>query len=195
MLKKLYHWMGKKVHTPYATPFLALLFFVEAIFFVPVDPILIIFCLERPKQSLWYATVATASSVIGGIVGYMIGLALWNSAGPAILQSSFVSSIMSQKTFNYLSQQYNIYSHWAILILGFTPLPYKAATLSAGFCNIALLPFVCFSVIARGARFFLIGFTIKIWGIQIKQFIDRYFNILVTLTIVVITLLFLIFKN
>ncbi len=186
MLRKLYDWMGKKVHSPYATPFLGILFFIEAIFFLPVDPILILFCLERPKLSFKYATIATICSVLGGISGYLIGFTLWNSIGPQILQSKIISSIISPETFNYLSVQYSKYAHWAILIAGFSPIPYKAATLSAGFFNIAFTPFVLFSVIARGARFFLVAIIIRVWGTQIKQFIDQYFNLLVTLTMTVI---------
>jgi len=181
--------MGKKVHSPYATPFLVFLFFIEALFFIPVDPILIIYCLERKDWALRYAALATAASVVGGMVGYFIGFTLWQTVGPQILHTSFVSSIISPTTFAYLAKQYNHYAHWAILVAGFSPIPYKAATLSAGFCNISFIPFVFFSIIARGARFFLIAGVIKIWGQQIKQFIDRYFNLLVTLTMIVIVLL------
>ena len=186
MLKKIYTWMGQKVHSPYAEPFLGFLFFTEAIFFLPVDPILILFCLERPNKSLRYATIATIFSVLGGMTGYLIGFSLWQTAGPKILDSWLVSSIMSPATFASLAHKYEVYSHWAVLVAGFSPIPYKAATLSAGFCKISFLPFVFFSIIARGARFFMFAIAILIWGPQIKLFIDRYFNLLVVLTMALI---------
>jgi len=178
--------MGQKVHSKYATPFLAFLFFIEAIFFLPIDPILALFCIERREKSYFYATIATAASVIGGITAYFIGLFLWQSIGPQIVHSQFVTYIIKPETFHYLCAQYNYYAHWAVLIAGFSPLPYKAATLTAGFCRISFIPFVLFSIVARGARFFLIAWILKRWGKQIKKYIDRYFNLFVVLTIIVI---------
>lgn len=194
MLKKLYDWMGTKVHSKYATTFLAFLFYVEAIFFLPTDPILMLYCLERRKKSYWYATIATIASVLGGITGYLIGLFLWKTVGPQIIHSTTMAYIIKPETFHYLCCQYNIYAHWAVLIVGFSPLPYKAATLSAGFCEISFIPFVAFSIIARGARFFLVAWTLKTWGKQIKKYIDRYFNLLVGLFVIIVIAAILIFK-
>ncbi len=176
LLRKLYDWMGSKVHTPYAIVWLATLFFIEALFFVPVDPLLVLFCVSNQKKSLRYASIATIFSVLGGIVGYCIGAWAWQS-----ICTQLVSWLISENTFFYLTQKYQLYQNWAVLIAGFTPLPYKAITLSAGFCHLSFIPFVLCSLIARGARFFLIAGMIKIWGIQMKIFIDRYFNQLVVL--------------
>lgn len=178
MLKRIYDWLGSKVHSKYADPFLCVLFFLEALVLVPVDPILILYCLEHRKRALQYAAMATISSVIGGISGYFLGSFLWDMVGQQILNFKIISYILPQETFFYLKMQYHKYAHWAILISGFTPIPYKAATLSAGFCKLPFLPFIFFSCIARGARFFLVAIIIRIWGSKIKLFIDRYFNIL-----------------
>ena len=176
LLKRLYDWMGKKVHAPYATLLLGALFFIEAIFFVPVDPLLILYCVENQKRSLFYATVATLASVTGGFAGYLIGAYAWQSVG-----STLITWIISEKTFLQAVETYHAYQNWAVLIAGFTPLPYKAITLSAGFCRLPLLPFLVCSLIARGARFFLLAGAIHLWGSGIKIFIDRYFNQLVVL--------------
>jgi len=189
MLKRIYDWMGTKVHSPYATPFLSFIFFIEAIFFIPVDPILALYCIEQREKSFWYATIATISSVVGGMAAYLIGFTLWQTVGPQIIHSQTVNYVLSPETFAYLCEQYQIYAHWAVLILGFSPLPYKAATLSAGFCSISFLPFVLFSVIARGARFFLVALVLNTWGVQIKKYIDRYFYLLVVLFLVIIVAL------
>ena len=114
---------------------------------------------------------------------------MWEGIG-----AKLVSWIISENTFNNAVLKYKLYQNWAVLIAGFTPLPYKAVTLSAGFCKLSLMPFIVFSLISRGARFFLIAGAIRIWGIQIKNFIDRYFNQLVILFTIIIILSFLLLK-
>jgi membrane protein YqaA with SNARE-associated domain len=178
--------MGAQVYSPYATPILALLFYLEAIIFLPTDPMLIVYCIERRDKAYRYATVATLSSVLGGITGYGIGFMLWHTVGPQIIHSSVVNYIMTPAMFHYLKSLYHQYEGWAILVAAFTPIPYKAATLSAGFCNLSLAPFIIASLIGRGARFYLYAITISIWGKQIKEYIDRYFNLLVLLAMILI---------
>jgi len=174
VLKRMYNWCGQQVHTAYAVPLLALLFFVEAIFFVPVDPLLILYCIEDRMQAFYFATIATISSVMGGLMAYFIGFALWEACGRAL-----VGILFSPETFSNVVHSYEQYESWAVLIAGFTPIPYKAITLSAGFCKLPLVPFIIFSLIGRGARFYLIAFGIRLWGDRVKEYIDRYFNLLV----------------
>jgi len=176
MLKRLYDKLGTYVHSQYATPLLAILFFIESIFFIPVDPLLMLYCMERQKRALWYAFIATISSVAGGIMAYGIGLIVWDTIGQLL-----VNHIISQQLFDRVVQAYAKHEALVILTAGFTPLPYKAITLSAGFCNIPFIPFVGYSFIARGARFFLIAGLMHFWGAQIKEYIDRYFNLFVLL--------------
>jgi len=181
MLKRLYDWLGMQVHKPYAIPLLGALFFIEAIFFIPVDPLLVVFCIERQRQALYLAAVATFASVLGGIAGYFVGFGIWESVGQKL-----VSIILSQETFDTAVARFEQYQSWAVLIAGFTPLPYKAVTLAAGFCRLPLLPFIINSFIARGSRFFLVAGVIYIWGERIKEYIDQYFNILVLLFMVIL---------
>jgi len=195
MLKKIYDWLGSKVQSKYANPFFCILFYLEAIVLIPVDPILILYCLENRKNSLNYALMATISSVLGGITGYFLGAFLWFHFGQQILSFKIISYILPQQTFYYLRSLYHQYATWAILISGFTPIPYKAATLSAGFCQLPIVPFICFSCIARGARFFLVAITIRIWGKHIKDFIDKYFNLLSIIFMALVIIMFLFFKN
>lgn len=183
ILKNIYDWMGKQVHSKYADLTLGLLFFIEAIFFIPVDPILILYCLEQRKKAIWYATIATITSTLGGITAYYIGNILWDSLGIKIIHA--LSSI---ETFEQICYQYKIYEYWAVLIAGFTPFPYKIVTLTAGFCRLPLLPFIICSIIGRGARFFLVAILIKIYGDKIKTFIDKYFNQLVLIFTLLIIL-------
>lgn len=181
-VKNWYNWIGKQVHTPYATPVLILMFFIEAtIFFIPVDPLLILYCLEHRSKTMYYATVATLSSVVGGVFGYLIGFTLWQTIGQLI-----VTFIISPTTFAKVVHWFTHYENAAVLIAGFTPIPYKAVTIGAGFCKLPIIPFITYSIIARGARFFLLAGIIRLWGDQIKEYIDRYFNLLVVLFVSVV---------
>lgn len=185
-MRRLYDWMGKQVYSPYAEVTLGVLFYIEAIFFLPTDPMLIMYCIERRDKAYRYATIATITSVLGGLTGYFIGYVLWHIAGQQIIHHPFVSYIMTPETFNHLCGLYKQYEALAILAAAFTPIPYKAATLTAGFCNLSLMPFIIASLIGRGARFYLYAITISIWGKQIKQYIDRYFNLLVVCAMIAI---------
>ncbi len=181
-IKKLYDWMGTRVYSPYANLILGFLFFIEAIFFLPTDPMLILYCIHRQKHSLRYAAIATIGSVLGGITSYWLGSMLWDIAGDQIIHNHIVNFVVTPSLFSRLAEQYRHHEWWSILAAGFTPLPYKAATLTAGFCKLSFLPFVICSIISRGARFYLLATIILIFGEQIKNSIDRYFNIIITIT-------------
>ena len=170
-IRALYDWMGTFVNSPFGDIILGAFFFIEAICFFPADPLLILFCVERPKKSFYYATIATVASVLGGVAAYYIGMAVWT-----VLGERLIALFASPETFDYLCEQYRLYQNWAVLIAGFTPIPFKAVTLTAGFCRLPLLPFIICSFIARGARFYLVAAVVHQWGKQIKQFIDDNFN-------------------
>lgn len=176
MIKKVYGWMGTKVHTPQAPFFLASLSFLESLIFPPVAPILVLFCLENRKKSFLYAGIVTICSVVGGVVAYYIGYALWESIGQKL-----VLYLTTQENFDALVAQYKKYESFAVVIGSFTPVPYRLIGLSAGFCRLPLLPFILCSLIGRGARYFLVGAVLYVWGEPIKIFIDRWFNQLVLL--------------
>lgn len=183
IIRKVYDWMGTKAHSKHGQIWLCVLFFIEASFFlIPIDPLLILFCVEHRKKSFFFATLATISSVAGGIFGYLIGWLLWDSIGVKL-----VNALISQATFQTVVNRYTIYQSWAVLIGALTPVPYKAITISAGFCKLPIIPFIIYSIIGRGARFYMIAGAIYLWGARIKTFIDKYFNYLaIAFTIIVI---------
>lgn len=171
IIRKLYDWLSSKVYSPYAIYWLIFLFFIESVFFVPVDPLIILFCLNDRKRCYYYATVVTLASVAGGIFAYLLGAFMWNTIGARL-----VDFFNFRTAFNNAVFKYKLYQNWAVLIGGFMPVPYKAITLSAGFCKLPLLPFIICSLIARGARFFSLAIAIKIWGVKIQYLLDKYFN-------------------
>ena len=187
MIKKMYHWMGTKVHKPQAPFFLAALSFLESLIFPPVAPILVLFCLENRKRSFFYAAITTVFSVLGGVVAYYFGYGLWEAIG-----QKFVLYISTQESFDALVAQYTKYEALTILIGSFTPVPYRLVSVSAGFCQLPIIPFIIFSLIGRGARYFLVGAVLFLWGDQLKTFIDRWFNQLVLLFLTVMVVGFVV---
>jgi len=186
-MKKVYDWMASRVYSPYAGYMLGIMFYFEAILFLPTDPILVLYCIERRDRAYWFATIATIGSVLGGLTSYALGLYLWQSFGDAIIHQPFLNRFVEPKHFIYACSQYRTYESWAILIAGCIPIiPFKVVTLTAGFCQLALLPFTICACIVRGVRFFLIALVIQKWGAQSKEFIDRYFGILVALVVLIV---------
>ena len=183
MLRKLYDWVLHWAETPYGTWALFLLAFSESSFFpIPPDILLIALAVAIPRKSLKYALVCSVGSVLGGCFGYLIGWQFMASIGEKII--SFYG--LSAKV-DYIGSLYQQYDAWAIGIAGFTPIPYKVFTISAGMFYINFPVFVFASLISRSARFFLVGGLIYIFGPRIQVFIDKYFNILaVAFTILLI---------
>jgi membrane protein YqaA with SNARE-associated domain len=188
MIKKLYGWMGARVHSPQAPLFLGLLSFFESLILPPVAPILVLFCIENRNKSFFYAALVTITSVLGGMVAYFIGFGLWQTIGQKL-----VLYFSTQQAFNSLVAHYAHYEALVVLVGSFVPVPYRLISLGAGFCKLAFLPFVIYSFIGRGARYFLVALTLYFWGENIKFFIDRWFNYLVLLFVALVILGVLLF--
>lgn len=185
-IKRLYTWMSTRVYSPHGEKILFGFVFLDAVCFLPADPMLIAYCLEKHKKAFRYAAIATIASVIGGVIEYILGFTLWHFWGESIVHSSFVSYIMKPETFYYLCGQYKAHAFLAIIIASFAPIPYKATTLSAGFCALPFFPFVVGTALGRAGRFFLYAGIINRWGPAIKNSLDRYFNLIMLLLIVLI---------
>jgi membrane protein YqaA with SNARE-associated domain len=186
----LYDWVLHWAETPYGSWALFLLALTESSFFpIPPDILLIALAVSIPKKSFRYAVICSAGSVIGGCVGYLIGWQFMSSIGDRII--AFYG--LTQKA-EYIGALYNTYDAWAVGIAGFTPIPYKVFTISAGAFKINFSVFVMASILSRSARFFLVGGLIYIFGPGIQAFIDKYFNILVTVFTVLLIAGFIIIK-
>lgn len=190
MLRRLYDWVLHWAETPYGTWALFLLAFCESSFFpIPPDVLLIALAVGIPKKSFKYALVCSAGSVLGGCLGYLIGWQFMAGIGEKII--AFYG--LTQKI-EYIKDLYINYDAWAIGIAGFTPIPYKVFTISAGAFNINFPVFIIASTISRSARFFLVGSLIYIFGPRIQTFIDKYFNILAVAFTVLLVAGFVIIK-
>jgi len=190
MLRRFYDWVLHWAETPYGTWALFLLAFCESSFFpIPPDVLLIALAVVMPKKSFKYALVCSAGSVLGGCLGYLIGWQFMAGIGEKII--AFYG--LTQKI-EYIKDLYTNYDAWAIGIAGFTPIPYKVFTISAGAFNINFPVFIIASTISRSARFFLVGSLIYIFGPRIQTFIDKYFNILAVAFTVLLVAGFVIIK-
>jgi len=174
MLRRLYDWVLHWAETPYGGWVLFILAFAESSFFpVPPDILLIALAVGVPKKSLRYALICSAGSVLGGCLGYLIGWQFMEAIGNRIIEFYDLTAKV-----DIIADMFQRYDAWAIAIAGFTPIPYKVFTISAGAFNINFIVFLVASIVSRSARFFIVGGLIYVFGPAIQTFIDRYFNIL-----------------
>lgn len=188
-LKRLYDWVLGWADTPYGTPALFFLAFIEASFFpVPPDVLLIALSLSIPKRAFFYAAVCSAGSVLGGVFGYFLGLKFWE------LAKGILFFYIDYEGFSVVKDYFLKYEAWAISIAGFTPIPYKVFTIAAGFFEANFLVFVVASLISRSARFFLLSSLVYKFGQSIRTFIEKYFNVLTWVFMALIVVGFLLIK-
>jgi len=155
----LYEWTLKWAEHRLAPRILALLTFAESVFFpIPPDVLLAPMVLAKPKSAWFYATLTTVASVIGGIVGYGLGYYMFE---PWI--QPVITDWGKQATFDQAVLWFNQWGIWVVFIAGFSPIPYKFFTVSAGFLQMAFLPYLLASAIGRGMRFFLVA-ALMFWG-------------------------------
>jgi len=174
MLKRLYHWVLHWAETPYGAWALFLLAFSESSFFpIPPDVLLIALAVALPVKSLRYALICSVGSVLGGCFGYLIGWQFMAGVGHQIIEFYGLADQV-----DYIRTLYNTYDAWAIGIAGFTPIPYKVFTITAGLFEINFPVFLLASSLSRSARFFLVAGLIYLYGPGIQRFIEKYFDIL-----------------
>ena len=192
VIRRLYDWVLHWAQTPYGLIALIVVAFSESSFFpIPPDPLLIAMGLVLPQRAFFYALICSISSVLGGCFGYILGWGLWGSLEPFFF--TYIPGF-TPGLFETVQTKYEQYSFWVVFTAGFTPIPYKVFTLAAGVFGINLWIFLLASGLSRTARFFLIGLLIWQFGAPVKTFIDRYFNLLSVLFIILLILGFTIIK-
>lgn len=181
-IRKLYDWVLHWADSKYGPLALFVLAFAESSFFpIPPDVLLIALALGARKKSFQFALICSIASIAGGLLGYSIGYYLWwDGVTYSAIAQFFFNNIpgFTEDIFTSIQNQYSEYGFMIIFSAGFTPIPYKIFTISAGAFNISLPLFVIASAISRSARFFLVAGLIWKFGNPIKDFIDKYFNIL-----------------
>jgi len=160
---RIFSWLYDRVlrwsHHPHAPGYLAAMSFAEASFFpVPPDVMLAPMVLAKRHAAWFYAGITTLASVFGGLFGYVIGVFLYQEVAVPLIQLYGAT-----ERFATIQHWFNEYGFWVVFLAGFSPIPYKVFTISAGVASMALLPFVIASAVGRGARFFLVA-ALVFWG-------------------------------
>jgi membrane protein YqaA with SNARE-associated domain len=177
MLRRLYDWTIALARTPYALWALAAVAFIESSFFpIPPDVLMIPLIIARPSRAFLIAGIATLASVLGGMFGYYIGAALYDSVGVRILEFYGKEAYFAE-----FAATYNTYGAWAVLVAGVTPFPYKVITIASGVTGLSLGVFIIASVTARALRFFLVAALLWKFGAPIRDFIERRLGLMFVL--------------
>ncbi|KAA3627283.1 MAG: DedA family protein [Proteobacteria bacterium] len=169
---------------PYAPWYLGGLSFAESSFFpIPPDVMLAPMALAKPDRALSYALLTTLASVAGGIVGYLIGILAFDAIAPWVRELGY------WQKYELAQSWFAEWGFWAILLAGFSPIPYKIFTITAGAISMSFAPFVVASIIGRGARFFLVAMLMR-WGGErmrnlLRDYIDRVGWVLLLFAVIV----------
>ena len=176
LIRKLYDWTLAWAQTPHGFLALCLLSFIEAIFFpIPPDVLLIALVLGARQKWFKFALGCMIASVVGGLVGYAAGAYSWEALAPIFY--NYIPGFTEHK-FEKIRDLYDQYDFWVVFTAGFTPIPFKVITVSAGVCSINLPVFIIASALSRGARFMLVAWLLNRYGEPIRAFIERKFNVL-----------------
>ena len=173
MFKKLYDWVLSWSTHKNAPVYLSVLSAAESSLFpVPPDVMLAPMCLANPRRAWFFAGLCTVSSVIGGMVGFLIGKLAFSAIEPWLMNSSYAS------VFEQTISSFGEHGFWYILLAGFTPIPYKIFTISAGVVGMSPLTFLAGSVIGRGGRFFLVAGLIRLGGEALEQKLRQWIDLI-----------------
>jgi membrane protein YqaA with SNARE-associated domain len=176
VIQKLYDWTIEKAQSPASEKWLGVIAFAESSFFpLPIDLMLIPMMIADRLKSWRLATITTIMSVLGGIAGYLIGALLYEVIGQSIIE--FYGY---QDKFVELQQIFEEHGVLFLLIAGFTPMPFKVVTITAGVVSMNPLVFTLASIPARGARFYLLAGLIWYFGAPIKEFIEKRLALVTT---------------
>jgi len=181
MFRKLYAWTMRLAGTRQAPVALAAISFAESSFFpIPPDVMLAPMVLARREKAFLYAAICTAASVVGGMLGYAIGVWL-EPLGQTILR--VFGHPEGQAEFQKWFDQWGL---WVILIKGATPIPYKLVTITAGLARFDLFTFVWASILTRGVRFFAVATILKYFGAAMLEEFERRLNLYSVILLVLI---------
>ncbi len=178
LFSRLYEHVMRWSRHRHAERYLAGLSFAESSFFpIPPDVMLAPMSLAKPAAAWRLALITTVASVLGGLLGYLIGIFAMGAVEPWIIELGYQDKFLQAKSW------FDEWGFWAIFLAGFSPIPYKIFTITAGVIAMPLLPFVIASIIGRGARFFLVAGLMAWGGEKMEKKLHQYVDLLGWLTI------------
>jgi len=174
---------------PKAPWFLGGLSFAESSFFpIPPDVMLAPMSLAKPQKAWFYAFLTTITSVLGGILGYFIGMFAFDLIEPILHDHGYYDRYLLAESW------FKEWGFWAILLAGFSPIPYKVFTIASGVVGMAFLPFVVASLVGRGLRFFMVAGLMAWGGKTMEEKLHQYTDIIGWITVGLVVIAWLIYR-
>ena len=174
---------------PKAPCFLGGLSFAESSFFpVPPDVMLAPMSLAKPNKAWYYASLTTVTSVLGGILGYFIGVFAFDVIEPILHDHGYYDRYELAKSW------FESWGFWAIFLAGFSPIPYKVFTIASGVVGMAFLPFVIASFVGRGLRFFMVAGLMAWGGEPMEKKLHKYMDIIGWILVGLVIVLWLVYR-
>lgn len=174
---------------PKAPWFLGGLSFAESSFFpVPPDVMLAPMSLAKPSKAWYYASLTTITSVLGGILGYFIGVFAFDIISPILQDYGYYERYELAKSW------FEAWGFWAIFLAGFSPIPYKIFTIASGVIGMAFLPFLIASLFGRGMRFFMVAGLMAWGGAPMEKKLHQYMDIIGWIIVVLAVVIWLIYR-
>lgn len=192
-IRRLYDWVLELAEHRHATWALFIVAFAEASFFpIPPDILLLAMAMAAPQRALWFALICTVGSVLGGLTGYALGWGLWG-----VVDQFFFENIpgFTEDKFAAMANSFADNAFLTVFTAGFTLIPFKIFTIAAGAAAVPLLAFTLGAIISRGLRFGLLALLIKAFGPSMKEWIDKYFNILTIAFTVLLIAAFILWRQ
>ncbi len=176
-IRRLYDWTVAKAALPIAESYLAVLSFAESSFFpIPPDVLLIAMGFSNREKTFRYALTTTLFSIFGGIFGYFIGFALFETIGQPIISFYHLEPLVE-----VIRAKYEANAFLAVFTAAFTPIPFKLITISAGLFHVNFLYFIFASILGRGMRFFAVASVMRYLGPKARPLIEKYFELFTVL--------------
>lgn len=178
--ERVMQWAGHR----HATRYLMGLSFAESSFFpIPPDVMLAPMALAQPNKAWHFAMLTTLASALGGVAGYLIGAFAFELIEPLLHSAGYWDTYLKAKAW------FVEWGFWMIFLAGFSPIPYKIFTITAGVISMVFIPFLLASLIGRGARFFLVA-GLMVWGGEkmektLRQYIDQLGWVVIILGLVI----------
>ncbi|MBE9559153.1 MAG: DedA family protein [Proteobacteria bacterium] len=174
---------------PHAERYLVAISIFESIFFpVPTALMVAPMAVAKPERAVRIALIATSMSVLGGIVGYYLGYFAITMIEPLLQDVGYWEKYMTAQRW------FAEWGFWAVVIAGFSPIPFKLFTLTAGALSMAILPFVLAAIVGRAAHFFLVALLMAWAGPKLEPVVRKYIEWLGWLSVLLVVV-FIYFHN
>lgn len=182
----LHHWLKERANSRNAKTWLAVISFSESSFFpIPTIFFLVAIIAFGAKRWVLHASIATIFSVLGGILGYIIGFFFFDTIGSKIIEFYGLTEGLEEAKILYAGSVFLV-----VFAGAFTPLPYKVFTLSAGFLGAPFLTFLAASIVGRALQLYAAAYIVHVFGENITRIIFKHFTI-ITFTLIALILLIL----